>query len=84
MQTDRTVAGSSTGNSNGETISGHNTLKPQFATVGGPADFSFQKPTISSYQASDIDVKFEQYFGSNISDSQLEGQRKLIQRQIEV
>ncbi|KAL1813637.1 hypothetical protein ACET3Z_023702 [Daucus carota] len=84
VQTDRTVAGSSTGNSSGETTSGHNTLKPQFATVGGPADFSFQKPTISSYQASDIDVKFEQYFGSNISDSQLEGQRKLIQRQIEV
>lgn len=83
------MAGSSTGNSSGETTSGPSTLKPQFATVGGPAEFSFPqfpKPTPSSSQASDIDVKFEQYFGSNryISDSQLEEQRKLIQRQIEV
>lgn len=89
LQTDRSVAGSSIGNSSGETSSGPNTLKPQFATVGGPAEFSFPqfpKPTLSSYQASDIDVKFEQYFGSNrnISDSQLEEQSKLIQRQIEV
>lgn len=89
LQTDRSMAGSSTGNSSGETTSGPSTLKPQFATVGGPAEFSFPqfpKPTPSSSQASDIDVKFEQYFGSNryISDSQLEEQRKLIQRQIEV
>ncbi|KAK1366355.1 E3 ubiquitin-protein ligase synoviolin [Heracleum sosnowskyi] len=89
LQTDTSVAGSSIGNSSGETSSGPNTLKPQFATVGEPAEFSFPqfpKPTHSSSQASDIDVKFEQYFGSNryISDSQLEEQRKLIQRQIEV
>lgn len=89
LQTDRSVAGSSTGNSSGETASGHNTQKPQFATAGGPAEFSFAqfpKSTLSPSQAPDIDVNFEQYFGSNryISDSQLEGQRKLIQRQIEV
>lgn len=83
------MAGSSVGNSSGETSSGPNTLKPQFATVGGPAEFSFPqfpKPSVSSSQAFDIDAKFEQYFGSNryISDSQMEEQRKLIQRQIEV
>lgn len=65
--------------------SGPGTLKRQFVTVGGPVQFSFprfQNPTLSSYQASDIDAKFEQYFGSN--HYILEEQRKLIQWQTEV
>lgn len=88
-QADKSLADSSGADSGGERASSGQTQQHQFATIGGPSNFSFsqlpQSPFIP-FQTPGLNVNHAQNLVSNpnIPDSQLEGQRKFIQQQIEV